>query len=287
MASAKQKWDLSIDIKKKLSACEQTLGSMEKEFLERRTGKKLANKSTKEQKISVQIAFSRLKRELQNQRKLKQTLEKELRDLGRAISAIDLRRKIAHYHYESWSEVEHSGVYAAELIHSLGGDGNVNAVRYNAEVMAFLQNLHALCDSLPYILNIVIRKFPIEAKTIGWNKKTLDEYCEQKLTKDQNLTDQGALEVNAIYDKLVKFSEDKTFRQLQSIVNCAKHKHLIPLFYDGENVVFDKFEGILEANDAPLVVKNFMEHSHNYLLSKLDDLYSAIFREVERMSEST
>lgn len=140
---------------------------------------------------------------------------------------------MVHYHYNNWMAVEKTGLTAARIVSKLGGDGYVNTPAYNAEVIAFLQNVHALCDSLPYILNLYFRVHDFSYRKIGWNKITL------------NLLEDAARETGEenLSTRLKEFSKNDLFIKLQDLVNCAKHKHLIPIFFHEGRAVFAKLDG--------------------------------------------
>lgn len=170
------------------------------------------------------------------------------------VLSLNLRQATAHYHYSNWLEVEEKGIYAAMLDLRLGGNGYVNAVKYNAEVLAFLQNVHAICDSFPYLLNLYLRSFDFESKTIGWNASTLNGFRETLSSIGEQL----------LLRKLDKFCSNEDFHTLQKIVNCAKHKHVIGIYFDGSKTFLGKLNG--EAGPSDLGVKEAMIKFHDSLL---------------------
>lgn len=177
--------------------------------------------------------------------------------LGRIVSTLNLRKDIALYHYINWCENEECGLYAAQLSLKLGGDGYVNTPKYNAEVLGFLQNVHAICDSFPYLLNLYFRAFDFKSKNIGWNDKTMSAFRE--MTTISGETD--------LLKELEKFNKNKIFQNIQNIVNTAKHKHIIPIFFDGTKTVFGDLNG--SPGHSDLSVKEFMIQVHNSLIPEI------------------
>lgn len=170
------------------------------------------------------------------------------------------RFDIVHYHYDNWMEVREKGTYAARLVDRWGGDGYINAIKYNAEVIAFLQNVHALCDTLPYIMNLYFRVIDLDNRSIGWNERTLSQLVAAAVKNEEA----------ELAERLTKFSEHPRFIELQSIVNCAKHKNLIPVFYKESSAYFGELDGEWKASEID--VHHFMLEVDGVLLSQVEDM---------------
>ncbi|MES2298681.1 MAG: hypothetical protein V4582_16675 [Pseudomonadota bacterium] len=180
--------------------------------------------------------------------------------LGHIIASLNRRQEMAHYHYSNWLEVEEKGVYAAKAFQKLGGDGYVNAIKFNAEVLAFLQNVHAICDSFPFALNLYLRSCDFGSRSIGWNEKTMEAFRLSTATS-------GEIE---LFNRVERFFADEVFLTLQGIVNCAKHKHLVPIYFNGTKTVFGKLDG--KSGHSDLVVKEVMIKVHDVLLPLLIEM---------------
>jgi len=187
-------------------------------------------------------------------------VDKAIKLFGPIVPSINRRLDIVHYHYDNWLEVSEKGTYSARLVDRWGGDGYINAIKYNAEVIAFLQNMHALCDTLPYIMNLYFRVIDLENRSIGWNGRTFPQLVAAAV---QN----GEAE---LADRLTKFSEHPRFVELQSIVNSAKHKHLIPVFYKNSSAYFGELDGEWKASEID--VHQFMLEVDDVLLSEVQDM---------------
>jgi hypothetical protein len=197
---------------------------------------------------------TRLKKEAQEKSEEIDQIAVAVDMLRYIVPSLNRRQEIAHYHYSNWLEVEEKGVYAAILSRKLGGDGYVNAITYNAEVLAFLQNVHAICDSFPYLLNLYLRTCDFESRSIGWNDKTMDAFRGASKNSSEK----------ELLKKLENFFTNAAFLTLQKIVNCAKHKHIIPIYFNGTKAVFGKLDG--ESGLSDLGVKDVMIDVHDSLL---------------------
>jgi hypothetical protein len=216
--------------------------------------------SCNDEKKSAGIEMSVLKKQL---RAHEQTLMKVRQGIALMIPitpSINRRLDAVHYHYENWFKVIEKGTYAAQLSVSLGGDGYINAPKYNAEVIAFLQNTHALCDSLPYVLNLYLRAFDLERRDIGWKKDKL------RALRDAAAAN-GEVE---LAQHLESFAENTRFLKLQDIVNCSKHKHLVPMFLSHGKVFFAKLDGSWTPSDID--VHEFMVGVDNELLGQVEKM---------------
>ena len=213
-----------------------------------------------EEKKSGAIEVRMLEKQLES---YDQTLQKVRQGIELMIPiAPSINRRLAaiHYHYENWLEVIEKGTYAATLSVRLGGDGYINAVKYNAEVIAFLQNTHALCDSLPYVLNLYLRAFELDSRNIGWRKGKLQKLRDTAVAK-------GEAELARHLDL---FAENARFLKLQDIVNCSKHKHLVPMFLRNGKVFFAKLDGSWKPSDID--VHEFMVGVDNELVDQVEKM---------------
>lgn len=206
------------------------------------------------------LEATRLKRDALNVVAEIAKINRAIELLGPITESINSRLNIVHYHYKNWKDVKETGTYAGKLSERLGGNGHVNAIKYNAEVIAFLQNAHALCDSLPYVLNLYLRVVSFDSRSIGWTQQSIE------------LLETGArnLGENLLADRLVAFSKQPLFSKLQDIVNCAKHKHLVPIFYANGRTVFAESDGEWKASETD--VHEFMVAVDNVLLPLVLDM---------------
>lgn len=97
----------------------------------------------------------------------------ESQQLMLALYSIQKRLNHCEYHYSVLEELYGDPKFALSSIATIRTNGIELRTIYEANILAFLQNLHALIDSLPYALNIAVRKFDIDDKIVGWNKDLL------------------------------------------------------------------------------------------------------------------
>lgn len=152
--------------------------------------------------------------------------------------------------------------------------GETVSVRYvyEANIAAFLNSLHALLDSFPYLLNLFI---PVTADTestsIKWHENFIKKY-----------------ESMAFYDELMGFLMDCTFHKVKGYVNTIKHKHLIRISNQWDHLEFEEYSYMKPCRDeqekvtfrreivAGENVISFIEKCHNELIPKLFNLCDSV-----------
>lgn len=96
---------------------------------------------------------------------------------------------------------------------------------YEANIVAFLNSLHAVLDSFPYLLNLFI---PVhdnpDSTEIKWNERFIEKY------KDY-----------CFRDPLRDFMLDSTFNKVKGYVNTTKHKHLIRIANTYKSIEFEEY----------------------------------------------
>jgi hypothetical protein len=95
---------------------------------------------------------------------------------------------------------------------------------YEANIAAFLNSLHALLDSFPYLLNLFIPVMKPDSQSIKWNINYLKKYKEYDF-----------------YDELITFMLDEDFNKVKGYVNTIKHKHLVRVANCEEYLEFESF----------------------------------------------
>ncbi len=102
------------------------------------------------------------------------------------------------------------------------------AVRYvyEANIIAFLNSLHALLDSFPYLLNLFIPKVnDPDSLGIRWEERFVKRY-----------------QAYPFYDELLDFLLAPTFNKVKGYVNTAKHKHLIRIANNWSSLEVEGFK---------------------------------------------
>ena len=173
--------------------------------------------------------------------------------LNLALQSVQKRILFCEYHYlevlafsdntslfrDRFSEAEHDGILISTI--------------YEANIYAFIQNLHALIDSLPYALNLfctVCSK--VEHQGIGWSKKFTQKYADFPF-----------------YDEFMDICRSETFSKLKSMNNRVKHKHLIRIRNKVDKLLFDDFTYFHDGGSKEVKqedVMSFMNDCHDLLL---------------------
>lgn len=143
---------------------------------------------------------------------------------------------------------------------------------YEANIAAFLNSLHAVLDSFPYLLNLFI---PVvenpDSSRVSWHENFINKY-------------QGM----SFYDELMDFMLDRTFHKVKGYVNTIKHKHLIRVSNKWDHLEFEEYiykqpyrtdqgtlifqQEVVESED----VFSFIEQCHNKLIPKLFNLLNIL-----------
>ena len=193
----------------------------------------------------------------------------ELKCLETALQSIGKRAKYCTYHYNELVKHTEKKALLIDRLNSPSSDNIAIRTIYEANTVAFMQNLHALIDSLPYILNIIFKEYPnIEDTCIGWNKKFVTKYNSYNF-----------------FSELESLYFDETFHKIKGYANRIKHKHLIRISNDGNILVFEDF--LYYHDDKSKVVKeqdviSFLTECHNDLIPKTLSLYNTIKKSKEK-----
>lgn len=149
---------------------------------------------------------------------------------------------------------------------------------YEANIAAFLNSLHSLLDSFPYLLNLFTPpKRSLRDIRIGWCSDFIEEY--------RSMT---------FYDELKDFRMDPTFNKVKGYVNTIKHRHLIRTSNQWDHLEFEQYtyrkpylneqgEVRYQTAVAPREdVASFIGDCHNELIPKLFTICDSILKCKER-----
>ena len=208
-----------------------------------------------------------------------------LRDeISLIFSTIHKRSNFSALHYHEFKkcladnrlEMERAGISFTDvgMIHD-------NRVHYEANIFAFSQNLHAICDSFPYVVMCLLgpltytdkktkQKWILTNKQCGWNDiffKAIAETVPQ---------------LTAFLKRLHHFSKIKEFLILKGLVNQCKHQHIPRVLNQYASLHFESIEYSDEKNkkckienlDADLMMNTW----HNRLFLRLFLLYIHLYR---------
>lgn len=143
---------------------------------------------------------------------------------------------------------------------------------YEANIAAFLNSLHALLDSFPYLLNLFI---PVnedpESPRIKWDKSFINKY-----------------EGMAFHEGLVSLYMDPTFHKVKGYVNTIKHKQLIRISNQCNYLKFEEYSCKQPYRDAQGEIKfqteivagenvvSFIAKCHDELVPKFFNLCDSV-----------
>ncbi|WP_457808972.1 hypothetical protein [Kushneria sp. EE4] len=184
--------------------------------------------------------------------------------LDLALQSIQHRINYCEYHYSEIEEVTNKKALLIDRLSTPKSDEIPIRTIYEANTFAFIQNLHALIDSLPYALNIFITVCPtIEHYRINWNNgKFIKSY-----------------ESYPFYASLMSIHGDEIFAKLKSLNNRVKHKHIVRIRNNPKSLLFDNFTYKYNGQSKSVLdedVKTFLEDCYNHLLPKFMGFWNEV-----------
>lgn len=178
-----------------------------------------------------------------------------------------------HYHYHMIEKSTSFKNLRDDRLFQVTREGENVQLRfvYEANIVAFLNSLHSLLDSFPYLLNLFMPELRPESTDIKWNIKFIKKY-----------------EKYSFYNELIAFMFDENFNKVKGYVNTVKHKHLVQVantidnlefiyfsykqpFYDDEGKIKYKSVDVNRAN-----VRQFIEDGHDKLIKKFFSLCKSV-----------
>jgi hypothetical protein len=180
-------------------------------------------------------------------------------------------------HSDNRLELERSGLRFTDA-----GNIHDNRTHYEAHIFAFVQNLHAVCDSFPHVVNLLLgpltyagkggKSYRLTEAGCGWNKNLISAMAQNYPLHEK------------MQRKLRLFMNDKSFLMLKGLVNQAKHQHLVRILNDSKALKFERvayFPDMLAQEktvESNVDVTDFMSRCSNKLLPKLFILYWTLQR---------
>ena len=169
-----------------------------------------------------------------------------------AFRSLDYQSSYCSYHYEEFKSACDKHWQAMR-----GGDGNPQCFRivFESNAIAFFRVLHSMVESVPYMLNILMRiNENYEHQYIGW--KTIECYLEKNF-----------YESNTRYI-LKELRASDSYRELENLVNITKHRRIPRI--DSENFSFAMED--LDFNFRTLSVIDNMDVLYDELIPKIFSL---------------
>ncbi len=178
------------------------------------------------------------------------------------------------YHYANLEDVAKEPNLRLDRVSIYRRAGETVPLRYvyEANIVAFMNSLHALLDSFPYLLNLfILVTKDTESTSIKWHERFIKKY-----------------ESMAFYDELLDLLMDNTFHKVKGYVNTIKHKHLIRISNKLDHLEFEEYDYKKPYRDdqgkvqfkhdtvAGENVMSFIEECHDELIPKLFNLCDSI-----------
>jgi hypothetical protein len=200
-------------------------------------------------------------------------------ELSLALYSVGKRSDFAHLHYhevikcmDNKLELERAG-----LIFTDAGNIHPNRTYYEANIFAFVQNLHAVCDSFPYIVFLMLGPLRYTDKD-GGIANLRQSQCSWSANFLAAVVETFPLQTK-LHRKLKRFMGDREFLVLKGLVNQCKHQHLVRILNNFTHLTFEKieyFDKPVKGNKITLMdedVDVLMKKCHNKLFPKLFILF--------------
>lgn len=146
----------------------------------------------------------------------------------------------------------------------LSDDPDKSRLIFESATLSFLQNLHALCDTLSFAVNEIALNKNKFKKFVYLNNE-LAEAVESEYTNDDRL-----------YKLLHDLVNDKEFIKLKAYVNLAKHAQLVDIINNGKQLSlaeFKYFNGTSRVTCEKTDLGVFMQEIHLHIVSKVMNVY--------------
>ena len=186
---------------------------------------------------------------------LKDTSPETLKLFYFATQSIPKRISYCKYHLSEFNTHSTSVALLKDRFDPQADDELSIRTIYEANAFGFINNLHALVDTLPFILNIIFNTREIDNTRIGWNAEFIKGYRDF-----------------TFFSRLEDFQKNHLFVKLKGLTNTSKHKYLTRLKNDFRKLSFEsisyrenKEEKLISDVDA----EQFMIDSYNTLIPEL------------------
>lgn len=187
---------------------------------------------------------------------------KDEHKLHLVLQSFNKRVEYNHYYYQQFFEATDLSILLSERLDSRPIKRELIRVTYEANVTSFLSNLHALIDSIPYLINLLEERVESDGWGIAWKRKFINRYAE-----------------STFYEDIVSVYNDKNLWRLKGLVNQSKHQYLPRIKNTFSSIVFEKISYEIE-NDAhvehDIPVKAFMAECHDCLIPKVIKLLNRV-----------
>lgn len=208
------------------------------------------------------------------QQELESGADEIIENIERASQSIHRWLQYCQYHYFNLVNSTGAADLAMDRVSQYRRKGENVTVRYvyEANIIGFLNSLHALLDSFPYLLNLFIPKFKNpDSKSIRWGSDFVGKYSDC-----------------IFFDELRDLLTDQTFNMAKGYVNTSKHKHLIRIVNTFTKLEFEEFtylQPVVEANNQVSYLRStvpqqdaieFVVNCHDKLIPKFFELCNKV-----------
>jgi hypothetical protein len=190
-----------------------------------------------------------------------------------ALHAISKRHKYSHYYYQMFIENLRPDILWIEMRRNPDCSSINPRDIFEAYLMAFIDNLHQLTDSFPYLLALA---YPHLITPDHLDKNRMSIKWDAKFIKKFN--------TEGIFNALEDFYNDRNFNLLKELCIQGKHRYPIKLGFASKGIYFDDFNKYLKdvhLYDPNKPVKDYMADFHDGLLPKYYELVNLMHEDLK------
>ncbi|MFZ6813991.1 hypothetical protein ACO0K3_05950 [Undibacterium sp. Rencai35W] len=191
------------------------------------------------------------------------------KELYWALQSFAKRNVYASHYYEDFLLHSEEGKLSLAKFDCSGNLRN----NFEALIVAFIANAHAMIDSFPFVLYLALKPLSyldskgkennISEIDCGWTHNFLKSICN---TYPCNTS------LANLFQELI---DDEDFKLLKKISNNNKHKFLARIKNDGKSLEFEMID--FKKNKITYVgVQEFLVRSHDHLIPKVINLYEEV-----------
>lgn len=161
-------------------------------------------------------------------------------------------------------------------------DDDVIRIRFEAAILAYIQNIHAACDAFPFALHVLLGGLSKKPDNDDEHFKWTVDLIKRVETKFPHATD--------LHADLRAFAADHNFLILAALVNQAKHKYF-PKIWNYLHTNTNKYDLLLkdieyfsypngvktQHSKQEIDVVEFLKTIHNETLVKVYKLYERAY----------
>lgn len=222
------------------------------------------------------------------------------KDLYLCLQSFGKRVDFSHMYYDKFCEVYDEMKFDGGIM--IFEDYDVR-LSYESYSIAFLQNMHSVCDSIPFLINAISGPMKVKKKTSQC--QLLDGECSKIVSEEVVEIEEYKIGWNDYFfdsmkfhhpkaiellAKLKEFSKDVQFIMLKDFVNQSKHKYLTRIVNNSVSLYYEEFSYTTKNSSGKSTVHNiekqevkkFMADCHDEIFPRIFDLYSCLYSSLEK-----